>query len=168
MTSFRCEICLRVFPDSLLNEHHKMPKSLGGLDTPENLSLLDSGCHQHLHSIAFMMNNQKRLQEVEPTAVAIFPTDANARKRLLQFSSLVAREMRLKKERPKDPTEPLRIVIEIPALYAQLLRLYGYDMPHPGGKPAGVGRVIRRLIAEAILKKYPSRREDILRAFKSD
>jgi hypothetical protein len=108
-----------------------------------------------------MIANPKRSHEVEPTSVAIFPHDLAARKKLLEFAALVAREMVLKKEIKKKPDEEMRTVVELPGLYMELLRLAGYEMPSQLGKPAGVARVIRSTVADMLKQKFPLRREQI-------
>ena len=161
MICFTCEICEKDSPTTLLNEHHRVPKSLGGTDARNNIAMLDAGCHQNLHALAYMMINPKRQHEVEPTSVAIFPHDPPARKKLLEFAHHVAREMALKKEIKKKPDEEMRTVVELPGLYMELIRLAGYDMPGNTGKPAGVARVIRSTVADMLKQKFPLRREAI-------
>jgi hypothetical protein len=108
-----------------------------------------------------MIVNPKRRHEVDPATAALFPNDLQAKKKFLEFSSLVAKEMALKKEIKKNPTEEVRTVLELPVLYMELLRLSGYDMPSKTGKAAGVGRIIRFWIADQLSKKFPLRRAEI-------
>lgn len=159
---FQCEICLKRFPESLNHEHHKIPKSLGGSDDPKNIAQLDNACHNNLHAVAYMIVNPNRRGEIEPTLNAIFPTDSNARKRMLVLSQLVAKEMLLKKEIRKEPSAEIRTTLELPSRYMELIRLAGYDQPHKNGRKAGVNRIIRQAVAEFLCRKFPMRRQEIL------
>ena len=161
MKSFICEICTSTYPASLVNEHHKVPKSLGGSDTSDNLALLCSGCHQGLHSLAYMIVNPKRRQEIDPSVCALFPQELQARKKILEFASLVGKEMALRKEIKKDPMSELRTILELPSLYMDLIKLAGYDMPGKTGRAAGVSRVIRNWIANQLGQKFPLRKAEI-------
>lgn len=162
MQTFTCEICLRIYPVALHHEHHKIPQSLGGPDTPDNIANLCQTDHQSLHTIAFMMINAKRRHEIDPTLISLYPHDGDTRRRLTEFAQLVAREMVLKKEIRKEKAEEIRTVVELPARYLELIRLAGYDMPSSTGRPAGVSRVIRNLVADALMQKFPACREEIL------
>jgi hypothetical protein len=163
---FKCEICHKTFPMSLNHEHHKIPKALGGKDTQDNLAQLDNACHNNLHAIAYMLVNQKRRAEIEPTLIAIFPKDLNAQKRMFHLSQLVAREMLLKKEIRKEPDTEIRTSVELPSRYLELIKLAGYDMPHKNGRKAGVSKIIRVAIAEFLAKKFPLRKQEILSLLK--
>lgn len=163
---FVCEICQKRFPESLNHEHHKIPKSLGGSDEPQNIAQLDNACHNNLHAVAYMIVNPKRRGEIEPTLNSIFPNDPNSRKRMLILSQLVAKEMLLKKEIRKEPAAEVRTMLELPARYLELIRLAGYDQPHQNGKRAGVNRVIRQAVAEFLTRKFPMRRQEILELLK--
>jgi hypothetical protein len=147
---------------SLNHEHHKVPKSLGGSDEPKNLAQLDNACHNNLHAVAYMIVNQKRRGEIEPTLNSIFPNDINARQRMLVLSQLVAKEMMLKKETRKEPSAEVRTMLELPSRYLELIRLAGYDQPHPNGRKAGVNRIIRQAIAEFLSRKFPMKKQEIL------
>lgn len=102
-----------------------------------------------------MMINPKRRQEAEPTAISIFPLDAKARRLLLEFSGLVAKEMALKKEIRKNPTDESRVTLELSQAHLELLRLWGRDNPNPNGKPRGVANSIRQILTAALVKAYP-------------
>jgi len=162
MQTFTCEICRRVYPVALHHEHHKIPQSLGGPDTPENLASLCQTDHQSLHTIAFMMVNPKRTHEIDPTLISLYPKEAEVRRRLTEFAQLVAREMVLKKEIRKEKSEEIRTVIELPARYLELIKLAGYEMPSSTGRPAGVSRVVRNMVADALAQKFPRCKEEIL------
>lgn len=166
MKTFVCEICRKTFPESLRHEHHKVPKALGGSDGPENLVSLCHADHNNLHLLAYMMINPKRSHEVEPTVVSIFPDAMESRRRLIEFSKIVAKEMALKKEIKKDPMGETRVVVELPTRYAQLLRLAGYESPAANGRPAGVARMIRQIVAKYLMHKFPTHRDEILNLFK--
>lgn len=161
MQGFICGICGGTFPDSLKNEHHRVPKSLGGSDDPSNIALLCSGDHQSLHAVAYMIVNPKRRHEVDPAVCALFPSDLRARRKLLELASLVAKEMALRKEIKKNPTEEVRTIVELPVLYMELIRLAGYDMPGKTGRAAGVARLLRFWVADQLVRKFPLRRAEI-------
>lgn len=165
MRSFKCEICTDQFPDSLLNEHHKKPQSLGGTDHPSNVASLCAGCHQALHSISFLILNPKRRHEIDAATISLFPQDGNARQRLLKLASLVAREMALKKEVRKPPREELKVIVTLPSRYLELIKQAGMDMPNRHGRRAGVARVIRHVVAEYLMRKFPSHKGEILDMF---
>ena len=150
-----------MFPVSLHHEHHKIPQALGGPDTPDNLADLCLTDHQSLHLIAFMLINPKRKHEIDPTLITLYPNDSDTRRRLIEFANLVAKEIVLKKEIRKEKSEEIKTVVELPARYMELIKLAGYDMPHKNGRPSGASRVIRNFVAEALISKFPSCREEI-------
>jgi HNH endonuclease len=162
MQTFICEICQRTYPSALLHEHHKIPQSLGGPDTPDNIANLCQTDHQALHTISFMMVNPKRRHEIDPTLVSLYPQDAATRRRMTEFAQLVARELVLKKEIRKEASEEIKVMIELPARYLELLKLAAYDSPSKTGRAAGVGRLIRYMVSEALCRKFPMRKEEIL------
>jgi len=157
-----CGICRKVHARALMHTHHIRPKSLGGSDSPSNLITLCAGCHSYLHALAYMMINSARQHEVEPTVTSIFPTDPQARRTLLEYASWVAREMSLKKEIRKDAATEIRTTLDLPARYLELIRMAGYEMPHPNGKPSGVARMIRTWVAGALCHRFPQHRDEIL------
>lgn len=163
MEVFRCAICRATYPTSLKHVHHKIPQSLGGTDEPSNLADLCHSDHNNLHLIAYMILNVKRRHEIEPTVMSIYPGNIEARKSLLEYAALVAREMQLKKETKKPEDEEIKIMVEIPGLYRELLKLLGYDRPRPNGKPRGLSSLVRLLIAEALILKFPLMRDKIKR-----
>lgn len=162
MMAFTCAICGRTFPESLKHEHHVVPKSLGGNDSAENIKFLDHACHNNLHLIAYMLINPKRRHEAEPTIASIFPQDMMSRRRLMEYSAIVAKEMTLKKEIRKDQQAELRTVLELPSRYMELLRLAGYDSPRPNGKRKGIAIIIREMVAQDLCRRFPMLREEIL------
>jgi hypothetical protein len=161
MEAFTCAIDGQQYPVALLNEHHIVPKSLGGTDQLSNIAPICSGCHQSLHAIAYMLNNPNRSQEIEATTISLFPRDADARAKMLRFASLVAKEMRMRKETRKDPGEMVRVTMDLPARFLELLRLYGYEMPHKNGKPSGIAAVIRHAITDQLSRKFPLLKNEI-------
>lgn len=162
MQSFKCEICLEDYPASLHHEHHKIPKALGGSDAPSNLVNLCQQDHQLLHTIAYMLINDKRRHEIEPTLNSVYPNDRATQTKVIEYANYAAREMALKKEIKKEPDQETRLTVELPQLYIQLLRLSGYDSPHKNGKPVGVSSLLRIIVAQFLSNKFPMRREEIL------
>lgn len=147
---------------SLHHEHHKIPKSLGGSDAPNNLVDLCQTDHQLLHTVAYMLVNQNRKHEIEPTISAMYPSEPNTQRLVLEYANYVAREMALKKEIKKNQDQEARIVVELPQLYMELLRMSGYELPRKNGKPLGVSTLVRLIIADFLCKKFLNRREAIL------
>jgi hypothetical protein len=150
------------YPEALHHLHHKIPKALGGSDDPTNMVNLCQTDHQLLHTLAYMLINQKRKHEVEPTLQSIYPGDLIRQKKVMEFAAYVAKEMALKKEIRKDADQESRVSVELPQLYLELLRLSGFDLPHPNGKPRGVSSLLRVIIAEFLSRKFPMRRDQIL------
>lgn len=66
MDIFVCGCCANKFPTIHKNTHHKMPRSLGGKDTPDNLVELCPSCHDALHAIAYKMLSKK----ISPTQIS--------------------------------------------------------------------------------------------------
>lgn len=150
------------FPESLHHLHHKVPKSLGGADTPENLVNLCQTDHQLLHTVAYMLINKNRKHEVEPTLQAVYPNDLARQKKVMEFAVYVAKEMALKKEIKKEADQETRVTVELPQLYLELLKLTGFDMPRANGRPTGVSTLLRVIVAEFLSKKFPMKRDQIL------
>lgn len=65
---FTCAICGNSYDDSLLNEHHRIPRAFGGDDSKENLRFLCAGCHQTLHRLAEHFLNPHKAGKVRDIA----------------------------------------------------------------------------------------------------
>ena len=50
---FTCAICGNSYDDSLLNEHHRIPRAFGGDDSKENLRFLCPNCHRQTETWGF-------------------------------------------------------------------------------------------------------------------
>jgi hypothetical protein len=161
LKTFSCAICSQNFPEALKDEHHKIPQSLGGPDTPDNLVALCKGDHQALHMIAYMILNTERRNEIDPTVMSLHPKNNAAQTKLKEYAAYAAKEMFLKKEIKKDQAEEIRTVVELPHLYLELLRMDGYNHPHANGKPRGVSPLIRWIVADYLAKKFPMKRDAV-------
>jgi RNA-directed DNA polymerase len=67
---YSCEVCGdSLFNDEELHRHHITPKSQGGTNTDENLTLRHLYCHQQIHATQTMSNDAREL--LEPDAVKV-------------------------------------------------------------------------------------------------
>jgi hypothetical protein len=93
---FVCWCCAQPFPDIYRNVHHRIPESLGGKSSVDNLVDLCAGCHDALHAVAQKMLN-KRISpgQISDFLGLIFKNEQAAAKKCYELASFV-REAYLK------------------------------------------------------------------------
>lgn len=124
---FTCYICSAEKPLDFVNKHHKVPKSLGGRDTRDNLIELCPGCHQEMHVIARMMRNPKRVGEVRTALQTTFPGPV-AQSRCVELAQLECRSKVLKRaEVDADVEREIAVGLKLKKPYRDALQLIARD-----------------------------------------
>lgn len=147
---FQCYICLAEKPMDFVNKHHKVPKSLGGSDGPDNLVELCSGCHQDMHVLARMLRNPKRVGEVRSSLQQMHPSGA-AQTRCLDLARLVVESALLSKEQVAADTErEIRVGLKLKRPYRDALQLIARD------RGLSMADYARKIMEGHIRSVYPS------------
>lgn len=125
---FTCYICDTKAPIDFVNKHHKVPKSVGGRDTPDNLIELCPGCHQNMHVIARMMRNPKRVGEVKTALNTMFP-GPKVQQRCMELAHLVikGKVMASSDREAPDPDKDVKIGLTLRKSYRDALQLMARD-----------------------------------------
>jgi len=132
-----------------VNKHHKVPKSLGGADTSDNLLTLCSGDHQDLHVIARMMRNPKRVGEVRTALQSKFP-QGGAQSRCLELAQLVIRSQVMSAEQVEtDADREIQVGLKLTKPYRDALQLIARD------RKLSMANYTRKIIEKHILSVYP-------------
>jgi hypothetical protein len=106
MTIFQCYICAEKFPSIHKHTHHKIPRSLGGKDTPDNLVELCPQCHDLLHNIAYKLVSKKySVSFLEDMIKFVYKDNNAANKKCMELAFLVRDEIIQAKESEKNPNE---------------------------------------------------------------
>lgn len=113
LTIFQCYSCREQFPSIHKHTHHKIPQSLGGKDTPDNLVNLCPQCHDLLHNIAYKLVSKKQSVSFAEDMVLMILKDQGSVKRCMELAILVRDEMIIQKEKEKDPNDFADIYIRM-------------------------------------------------------
>ena len=147
---FTCYICGAKKPLDFVNEHHKVPKSLGGTDAPDNKVNLCSGCHQETHTVARMMRNPKRVGEVRTAIQMAFP-GPQAQKRCIELAQLECRSRAAKRaEVAADMEREIGVSLKLKRPYRDGLQLIARD------RRMSMANYVRKIIEEHIRKVFPN------------
>lgn len=150
MNSFKCYICAEMFSSDFVNKHHKIPKALGGADTPDNLLNLCAGDHQNMHTLARMMRNPKRVGEVRSAVQSMFPQGA-AQSRCLELANLVNRSTVMSAEQKAlDVEREIGIGLKLKKPYRDALQLIARD------RGLSMANYTRKIIEDNIRRVYPN------------
>lgn len=148
---FTCYICENTAPIDFVNKHHKVPKAVGGRDTPDNLVNLCPGCHQNMHVVARMMRNPKRVGEVKTALNAMFPGPKTQQK-CIELAHLVLRgKVMASAERGEPDTErEIKIGLILKKSYRDALQLIARD------RKLSMANYSRKIMEEHIRKVFPN------------
>lgn len=110
MEIFSCGCCEKTYPTLHRHIHHRMPRALGGKDTPDNLISICPGCHDTLHSIAYRMlsKNVSMIQIVDSLAL-IFVGNKKAQNTCLELAVNVRNAQIEVKEKGLGPNHLISI-----------------------------------------------------------
>ena len=133
-----------------MNKHHKVPKSLGGRDTRDNLIELCPGCHQEMHVIARMMRNPKRVGEVRTALQIAFPGPV-AQQRCVELAQLECRSKVLRRaEVEADPDREIGVGLKLKRPYRDALQLIARD------RKLSMANYTRKIIEEHVRSVFPN------------
>ncbi len=147
---FTCYICSADKPLDFVNEHHKVPKSLGGGNTPDNLVKLCPGCHQEMHVVARMMRNPKRVGEVKTALNMAFP-GPQAQTRCVELAQLECRSKVLNRAAVEaDLEREIGVGLKLKKPYRDALQLIARD------RKLSMANYTRKIIENHIRSVFPS------------
>ena len=133
-----------------VHKHHKVPKSLGGSDLPDNLVNLCSGCHADMHTLARMMRNPKRVGEVRSAVQSMFP-QGDIQGRCVELANLANRSTVMSAEQQAvDKDREIAVGLKLNKPYRDALQLIARD------RKLSMANYTRKIIEEHIRKVYPN------------
>lgn len=159
-------MCQNIFPNIHRHDHHKVPRSLGGSDSPANLVSLCPQCHDLLHNVAYKMISKKvSTITLEDMVRMTYEGDMASVKRSWELASLVRDELIKNKESKLPANEFVDISMQIRHKHKMLLQEMAKS--HKISMEAMMRRIILRAISDTHsitidLKKE----EDDIRKFK--
>lgn len=166
MHIFQCYGCRKQFPNIHQHIHHKIPRTLGGKDTPDNLLNLCPQCHDLLHNVAYKMMNKKYTMTTLLDMVKLtYDGDQGSVNRCMELASLVRDEMLKNKESGKSTTEFVEQTITIRSKHKQLLTEWAKSTN------TSLESLTRRILLKAISDRSNitidfKREEDEIKAYK--
>ncbi len=150
MGSFVCYICHAHKSLDFVHKHHKVPKSLGGSDLPDNLLDLCSGCHADMHTLARMMRNPKRVGEVRSAVQSMFP-QGDVQSRCVELANLANRSTVMSAEQKAlDADREIGIGLKLKKPYRDALQLIARD------RGLSMANYTRKIIEDNIRRVYPN------------
>lgn len=157
MEFFHCYVCTVEIPTAFRNEHHKIPRSTGGLDDTSNLVDLCVSCHDALHILGVMSLSQRRGGEVKDTAKALLQNNS-AVARMLELVSIVRDHHILKRDGKikLPPGSEVLVTSEIPVLYKEALSILAQTMTNPDtGRRYSMSSLVRTMVMQSLERKFP-------------
>lgn len=150
MGSFTCYICRAQKTTDFVHKHHKVPKSLGGSDLPDNLLDLCSGCHADMHTLARMMRNPKRVGEVRSAVQSMFP-QGDVQTRCIELANLANRSTVMSAEQKAlDEDREIGVGLKLKKPYRDALQLIARD------RGLSMANYTRKIIEDHIRNVYPN------------
>lgn len=142
-------MCKEIFPNLHKHTHHKVPKSLGGKDTRENLVDLCPQCHDLLHNIAYKLVSRKQSTVfLEDTAKMVYKNNQGAVERCMELAKLVRDEIIFSRENEKGQNDFVDLNIKMKYKYKKRL--------HEWAKSSGISLedMARMIIFRALSEHY--------------
>jgi hypothetical protein len=147
---FVCYICHAQKSVDFVHKHHKVPKSLGGSDLPDNLLELCSGCHADMHTLARMMRNPKRVGEVRSAVQSMFP-QGDVQARCVELANLANRSTVMSAgQKALDADREIGVGLKLKKPYRDALQLIARD------RGLSMANYTRKIIEDHIRRVYPN------------
>lgn len=122
MEIFICNCCSKKLPTLHRHTHHKIPKSLGGKDTQDNLIDICPDCHDALHAVAFkMMSKNVSSTQIIDSVALIYPGNEKAQKICLELATWVRNANISSKEKGLGPDHVVSIGTSIRMYYKPMI-----------------------------------------------
>lgn len=101
---FVCGCCGESYPTLHRHIHHKIPRAVGGPDTPDNLISLCPGCHDAIHSIATKLLSKKTSPgRIQDQIELIYKDNIHAQKMCLMLAQKIRDALVITREKGLDP-----------------------------------------------------------------
>jgi hypothetical protein len=149
VTIFQCYVCEEKFPSIHKHTHHKIPRSLGGKDTPDNLVELCPQCHDLLHNVAYKLISKKyNASFLEDMVKMVYKTNTGAVKRSFELAFLVRDELIQAKESEKNPNEFVDVYVRMRYKHKKKL--------HEWAKASNISLedMVRNILLRAVSDKF--------------
>lgn len=166
--SFICECHLLEVEFASLDRHHAIPQECGGLNTPENMKYLCSGCHQLLHRLALQMMATKAVKKKSPLEAAesyarrINPDNMSAVvANLLTLAQLVTMYKTQKAENMLAPPDATIAPMEMPNEFKQLFKQIAWEVKRGDGRGIGMAGLSTMAILQFVARHRPEKKSDI-------
>ena len=146
---FQCGCCSNTFPEMYKHTHHKIPTSVGGPNTRENLIDLCPGCHDALHNVAYKLLSRKHQDSmVLDTIHMIFKSNTKAQKVCKELALNVRDAMIKSKEEGLGLDHVMSISTSLRKKYKDFVALRCREL--------GVSqeKYFRQLILQDLLSRY--------------
>lgn len=121
MYTFQCWACQQTNPSIHKHEHHRIPKSLGGRDTPDNLLRLCPTCHDLLHNVAYKLARPGYSTVLLEDMVKIIYDDQGTIKRIFELATYVRDEIIKQRETGKKLVDFVEISVVLRQEYKAML-----------------------------------------------
>jgi hypothetical protein len=126
---FQCGCCGETLPRMHMHTHHKIPRSVGGPDTRENLIDLCPGCHDALHNAAYkMLKKGVSHGQVVDALTIIYKENRKALDLCLKLATNVRDAMIKSAEAGIDPDQLVNVTTTLRKRYKDLLALKCKEM----------------------------------------
>lgn len=168
-THFVCECCSRRMPISVLDIHHKNPQ-LGYEDhSRQNLALLDSGCHDIIHTIANSLAALKKTAKRPAVEMAREYAESlhdaqdqvNATvTRLIELAVLVAQAILLKKDGQLEGGN-VDTVVSLPPSFNSKFKILAKTIKSAKGRPLGKEKLVLMAVLNLIASKFPETKSEV-------
>lgn len=147
MSVFRCGVCARPFPLMQRHVHHKVPRAVGGKDTPDNLIELCNGCHGAIHSVAYKLAGKEPMQRVLDSVFLLYEDRAAART-CWDLAQKVHHEVLALRERGADPDTLVEVTTTLRSRHKALVKVHCRDLG------ISVEEYLRGLLIQDLLGKH--------------
>ena len=122
MDIFVCNCCDTKYPTLHKHTHHKVPKALGGKDTPDNLIEICPKCHDTLHAIAHrLLNKGVSLAQITDSLALIYVSNKKAQATCLELAINVRNAQIQTKENGLSPNHLISIGTILRKYYKPLI-----------------------------------------------
>lgn len=138
MKKFTCGCCVKDFPITRLEVHHKCPRFLGGSDDHSNLIDLCEACHHTVHQTSNVLFKGKDPSE---SILAYFEGDKAAAKRCAELAGIIVEAKRNNEDAHREFSQPV-VPIE-----------YEYYQVHVKDAAKSLGLTVAEFMASAVIEK---------------
>lgn len=159
--TFVCEICLKRFPRSARDIHHRLMQACGGTDDPINLCYCDNGCHQTIHRIGLLLASTKQGKASPEEEATMFARSVNedswsqVKDNLLQLAVQIAVAVSSQRNGLIAVQETDVVIPNVPPRLRKALMELGNSIKNANGRGIGMSGVAIVGALEKLIKHRP-------------